>query len=122
MSWARFSRYCLIGLGNTAIHWLVFLLMHLRVGASQTLSNLSAFAMAASLSYFANARYTFMVRPSGARYVLYLSGMGGLSVLTGAVGDWAQRSPWLTLTGFSALSLMVGYVYSNTVVFRRDAS
>lgn len=112
-------RYALVGLFNTGFHWLVFIVLHLYADFSQALSNLVAFGAAASLSYFANALFTFAVRPSGARYVLFLTGMGSLSLLLGALADRAGLAAWLTLVSFSAASLVIGYVYSRTVVFKR---
>lgn len=116
----QLCRYALVGAINTGCHWLVFLLLHLGIGASQALSNLAAFGVAASLSYFANAAFTFAVRPSGARYLLFLTGMGSLSLLLGALADWAGLAPWLTLVSFSGASLVIGYAYSRAVVFKRS--
>lgn len=117
MSLRRFSRYGLVGIANTLVHWLAFLVLHFALALSQALSNLAAFAVAASLSYFANARFTFGAQPSGRRYLLFLLGMGSLSLAVGAVSDWARLSPWLTLVTFSAVSLIVGYGYSRCVIF-----
>nr|WP_205300584.1 GtrA family protein [Pantoea sp. Ap-967] len=110
----------MVGIGNTLVHWLVFLGLHLMLGLRQASSNLLAFAVAATLSYYANAHYTFAVRPSGPRYLLFMLGMGALSLALGAMADWARLSPWLTLLAFSAVSLVAGYCYSHTVVFRRN--
>lgn len=115
----RFARYGLVGIGNTLVHWLVFFILHLPLGQSQALSNLLAFTVAATLSYFLNARFTFGTRPGGWRYLLFLLGMGCLSLLLGAISDRAHLSPWLTLVTFSAISLIVGYGFSSNVVFRR---
>jgi putative flippase GtrA len=119
MSLVRFNRYALIGVGNTLIHWLTFLLLHLQLGLSQGASNLLAFLLAASVSYFMNAHYTFAVRARTRRYVMFLTGMGCLSLALGAFSDFARLPPWLTLVTFSMVSLIVGYVFSYTVVFRR---
>ncbi|MDH0303027.1 MULTISPECIES: GtrA family protein [unclassified Pseudomonas] len=119
MSLSRFIRYGLVGIGNTLAHWLVFLGLHLGLGLRQAGSNLLGFAVAASLSYYMNAHFTFAVRPSRRRYLLFLAGMGCLSVAIGALSDHAHLSPWLTLVTFSLVSLVLGYAYSHTVVFRR---
>lgn len=121
MNLRRFARYGLVGIANTLVHWLVFFVLHLFLEYSQALSNLLAFAVAASLSYQLNARYTFVARPGGRRYLLFLLGMGVLSLALGAASDRARLSPWLTLVAFSTVSLVVGYSYSRTVVFRRRA-
>ncbi|MFK3772960.1 GtrA family protein [Pseudomonas sp. NPDC089406] len=121
MNLRRFIRYGLVGLGNTLVHWLVFFGLHSGLGSSQARSNLLAFAVAASFSYYLNAHYTFAVRPSHGRYLLFVLGMGALSLGIGALADRIGLSPWLTLVAFSALSLVLGYAYSHTVVFKRRA-
>ncbi|AIZ34024.1 GtrA family protein [Pseudomonas parafulva] len=116
--WRQMRRYALVGVGNTLTHWAVFFGLYLLLGLRQATSNLLAFLAAASLSYYVNARYTFAARPSKRRYLLFMSGMGALSLALGAISDWAQLSPWLTLSSFSALSLVLGYSFSRRVVFR----
>jgi putative flippase GtrA len=116
----RFARYALVGLGNTAIHWLAFFVLHQAIGWSQASSNAVAFGLAASLSYLVNARVTFEVAPKTKGYVLFMSGMGALSLLIGWAADHSAWSPWLTVSVFSAISLIAGYAYANTVVFRRS--
>lgn len=82
---------------------------------------MAAFAVAASLSYRLNAHFTFGTSPNRQRYLMFVAGMGVLSFLTGMLSDLAGLSPWLTLLTFSALSLVAGYCFSQTVVFRRKA-
>ncbi|MBJ9975813.1 GtrA family protein [Pseudomonas sp. S75] len=108
----------LVGLGNTLVHWLVFSLVYLISGLGQAASNLAAFIVAASVSYYLNARFTFAATPSRGRYLLFVVGMGALSLLLGALADRARLSPWLTLVSFSLVSLVVGYSYSRRVVFK----
>lgn len=116
-----FSRYLSVGVINTLLHWGVFLLLHLGVGLNQAWSNVSAFAVAVTFSFFANAAYTFQARATPLRYVLFTVFMGALSVAVGAAADCLDASPWITLAGFSALSLVIGFGYSQWIVFRRTA-
>jgi hypothetical protein len=54
--------------------------------------------------------------------VLFITGMGALSLGVGHAGDVWRFHGLLTVTLFSALSLVVGFLYSKYVVFReRDA-
>lgn len=122
MSLQRFVRYGLVGIGNTLVHGLVFFCLHLLLGLSQAPSNLLAFMAAASLSYCLNARFTFDVPARGRRYLQFLLGMGGISVITGAVSDWLQLPGWVTLLAFCAISLLLGYAYSSIVVYSKEAA
>lgn len=119
VSFKRFTRFATVGIANTLVHWLAFLGAHLELGLNQAPSNLLAFMLAASLSYYLNARYTFLVPPNRWRYLAFVLGMGALSLGVGAVADRTGLSPWLTLLSFSGLSPVLGYAYSHTVVFKR---
>jgi putative flippase GtrA len=113
-----FARYLSVGVVNTLLHWGVFLLLHLFWGVSQVWSNVSAFAVAVTFSFFANAAYTFQARATSLRYVLFTVFMGALSIGVGAAADRLSLPPLVTLVVFSALSLVVGFVYSKWIVFR----
>lgn len=115
----QFLRYGLVGVGNTLLHWLVFLALHLQLGLKQAPSNLLAFGVAVTLSYFVNARFTFNSLASRSGFAQFVLVMGALSVLVGHVADRALLSPWVTLLGFSGLSLVLGFLFSRGVVFRR---
>jgi putative flippase GtrA len=120
--WKGFSSYTVIGVANTLIHWQIFFLLSVAAGFSQAVSNLAAFCVAASFSFYMNALYTFDAKASVIGYVLFITGMGALSLGVGHAGDVWRFHGLLTVTLFSALSLVVGFLYSKYVVFReRDA-
>lgn len=85
--------------------------------ASQALANLSGFIFAVSFSFFVNARFTFRSRASTLRYLLYAGFMGGLSACVGWIGDRMSTPPMLTVVAFSAISLVIGFIYAKFVVF-----
>lgn len=113
-----FSIYTLIGVGNTAIHWAVFGILFAVLSFSQAASNTVAFLVAVSVSYFLNARFTFKVQPRGMRYALFVAFMGFLSYGTGWIGDRLAVPALVTLIAFSAISLILGFIYSKLIVFR----
>lgn len=112
-----FSRYLSVGVINTAIHWAVFFILHF-CGLNQLISNIIAFAVAVTFSFVANAYFTFRQKATSWRYIAYVAFMGGLAAVTGYISDAVAISPILTLIIFSAISLVVGFVYSKFFVFR----
>lgn len=114
----RFSRYLSVGVVNTLLHWIVFLLLNLGVGIAQSWSNLLAFAVAVTFSFFVNARFTFQAKATPLKYLLFTSAMGGLSFLVGVMSDALALAPLITLVVFSSLSLVLGFAYSHWFVFK----
>ncbi|MBW3508480.1 GtrA family protein [Janthinobacterium sp. NKUCC06_STL] len=115
-----FTRYLSVGVLNTAIHWIVFYILHYVVYLDQALSNLGAFSIAVTFSFLANARYTFNKEVTARRYISYVIFMGGMSVAVGAAADRLDLAPVLTLTSFSAVSLLCGFFYSKFIIFRSN--
>ncbi len=113
-----FSNYFSIGVLNTLIHWTAFLIFHSMLSISQALSNGGAFALAATFSFYANARYTFRAQASLQRYLLFILFMGFLSLLIGWTADRLMLPGLITLLVFSTISLVAGFFYSKQVVFR----
>lgn len=113
-----FSRYVSVGVINTALHWLCFgVLLHF-FGASQAVSNVVAFCIAVTFSFFVNAKWTFKTKATSGRYVSFVLFMGVMAALTGFIADEIGAPPMLTLIAFSAFSLVAGFIYSNFIVFR----
>jgi putative flippase GtrA len=119
--WGYFARYTSIGVLNTLIHWCVFFTAYFWLGLNQAYSNLLGFMVAASFSFFGNARYTFKSGVSWVRYFLFVLFMGALSLAVGFVSDTLKLPALVTLIVFSGLSLIVGFFYSRHVVFREPA-
>ena len=116
--WMGFSSYTVIGIANTVIHWQVFFVLRAALDLSQACSNFLAFCLAASFSFYANALYTFDMRATLGRYLLFMLCMGGLSLLVGAMGDRWQLPGLLTVVAFSLISLIVGFLLSKCLIFR----
>ncbi|NUT87904.1 GtrA family protein [Pseudomonas corrugata] len=117
--WKVFFSYALVGLANTLIHWQIFFVLRVAAGLDQSISNFLAFCVAASFSFYINALYTFEAKPSAVGYVLFLCFMGALSFIVGDLGDRWHVHSLLTVTVFSLLSLVFGFLFSRFVVFRR---
>ncbi|WLG26000.1 GtrA family protein [Pseudomonas lurida] len=113
-----FKRYATVGVLNTAVHWLVFLLTFYVIGFEQSVSNFIAFCVAVSFSFVVNARFTFKRKATGVMYVAYIVFMGCLSLLVGAISDFFQFIPLMTLIVFSVVSLVVGFLFSKFIIFR----
>lgn len=111
-----FSRYLTVGVFNTLLHWLVFYLLY-AVLDQQGISNFIAFVVAASQSYFMNARYTFNRKTNAYRYVLFTTAMGGISFFVGLVADYFQTRAVFTPIFFSCISVVLGFLFSKYVIF-----
>jgi putative flippase GtrA len=118
LSWKGFSSYTVVGVANTLIHWQIFFLLSEAADFSQALSNLAAFCVAASFSFYMNALYTFDAKASVGGYLLFLGAMGTLSLAIGHAGDVWRFHGLLTVALFSVLSLVLGFLFSKYVVFR----
>ncbi|WP_445621070.1 GtrA family protein [Kushneria sp. Sum13] len=116
----QFFSYAMIGILNTGIHWTIFLLL-MTVSASQSLANLAGYIASASFSFFANARWTFKSDATTPRYLGFMVFMGALSWAFGKGADLINLYPLMTLIGFSALSLVLGFLFSRFCIFRSAA-
>lgn len=114
-----FAKYSAIGIVNTVIHWGIFVLCVYGWNSSQAVANLTGFILTASFSFFANARFTFQSQATGGRYLLFLGFMGLLSLANGWLADQLVLPPVLTLVTTSLLSLLLGFIYTKQVIFRR---
>ena len=116
--WKGLSSYTVIGVANTLIHWQIFFLLSVAAGFSQAVSNLLAFCVAASFSFYMNGLYTFDSKLSVGGYLLFMAAMGALSYGVGHLGDLWRLHGLLTVALFSALSLLLGFLFAKYVVFR----
>jgi len=115
-----FTKYVSVGVINTAIHWTAFSAAFYLFSVNQATANFIAFATAVTFSFFANASFTFNVKPKPTSYLLFVSFMGILSILVGKLSDYYHIEPVITLIEFSLVSLVLGFIYSKYVVFRKD--
>lgn len=112
------TRYASVGLLNTFIHWVVFTLLVFSLKSSQALANLIAFLVAVTFSFFANSKWTFRSSATPFRYFIFVAFMGFIALLTGYIADKLHLPILVTLIIFSSLSLFLGFMFSNFVVFR----
>jgi len=112
-----FSRYSIVGIANTFIHWLVVAVLCLGMGVRQSLGNLAGFIFAGSFSFLINGRYTFISKLSWQGYLLFMTFMGGLSMAVGHIADVIGMPVFITFLVFSIISLCIGYCYSKYIVF-----
>ena len=113
-----FKRYLSVGVLNTLIHWIVFLALVYLMGTNQSFSNLMAFCVATTFGFFANAKWTFNKEYSLYRYFIYVSFLGLMAVLFGRAADLLSLPPLITTVSFSLFSLVIGFLYSNFIVFK----
>lgn len=117
----HFTRYSIIGLLNTALHWGVFLFLTFAINQTQSVSNFIAFVIAASFSFYANARWNFSQKMNTGRYLLWLVIMGSMAILSGWAGEYCHIPAILTLIAFSFSSLLIGFIFAKFIVFKERA-
>ena len=113
----QFSLYTLIGIANTALHWLVFAALF-AIEFTQASANLAGFLAASLFSFIVNSKVTFKTELHLGRYIVYMLGMASISYGVGYLGDALLWHPLITLVLFSFLSLVIGFLWSKFVVFR----
>jgi putative flippase GtrA len=117
-TWQEFATYAVIGIANSVIHWQLFFISRNAFELSQALSNFLAFCAAASFSFYANSLYTFEANASMARYLVFMASVGAISLGIGALADHWQWPGLVTLTMFSGISLIVGFLISKWLIYR----
>lgn len=115
----KLGRYAVVGVINTAVHWLVFLLVYYVLKTDQSLSNLVAFLVAVSCSFFLNGYFTFNSRLNIKRYLLFTIFMGLISYLVGRLADTVHLLPVFTLVIFTMISFVLGFLWSHFIVFKK---
>lgn len=113
----NFIKYILIGILNTALHWVVFYIL-LSYNLNQSKANLSAFIIATTFSYLLNSKYNFNKPVNFSRYCIFSIGMGCLNLAIGQIGDIYNFIPIITLMFTSLLSLFFGFLFSKFFIFR----
>jgi putative flippase GtrA len=116
-TFSLFSRFLSVGVINTAIHWLSFFALTY-FGYGQARSNLIAFIIAVTFSFFANGKFTFKTNVSLGRYITFTTFMGALAYSLGFLADFWEVHELVTLVLFSGTSLVVGFLFSKYVVFK----
>lgn len=108
--------YAVIGILNTGIHFFVFwTLSHFE---PQGLSNLIAFTVAVSFSFFANSVFTFKKELKFSSFCKMYLLMGALAYGSGVVGDVINIYPLVTFVCYCGVSYIVGFFVSKYFVFK----
>lgn len=113
-----FTRYFSVGILNTAIHWIVFLVAYNVFHTTQALANFGAFCIAVTFSFFANAKWTFDSEATTIRYMMYVFFMGAMASAVGWMGDSMELHPAVTIILFSGISLVCGFLFSKFFIFK----
>lgn len=107
-----------IGVINALIHWQFFFVLTIAADLSQAISNLVAFCVAVTFSFYAHALYTFESKAMVFGYLLFSAGMGVVSYGVGRIADLWQVHGLVTVTSSWLLYLIGEFIFSRFVVFR----
>lgn len=103
-------KYAIIGIANTLIHAAIFFLLTFSI--NQSLANLIAFFVAASFSFYANAKFTFKAAPKRWKYAAFVLFMGLMSYWLGYFCDLFKIFPFFTFILHCFFSLIIGFLFS----------
>ncbi|MGF1724494.1 GtrA family protein [Photobacterium nomapromontoriensis] len=109
----------LVGVLNTSVHFFTYFTL-IASGFNQSNSNVMAFFVAVTCSYFLNAKFTFQAKYRPKEYGLYICFMGTVSYLIGYIGDQLAFPSIISLLTFSALSLFIGYKFSKILFLKEQ--
>lgn len=109
-------KYGFVGVLNTLLHAVTFVFLH-SIDVSQAISNLIAFLVAVTFSFFANAKFTFRKQPTVTKFFKMTCVMAVLSYAGGWLGDAMQWHYLLTFIAWSAFSFVAGFFLTRFFVF-----
>lgn len=109
--------YGLIGLVNTAAHFVVFWGV-VNIGASQAISNAVGFSAAVIISFILNARFTFRRIPTLKCFLRMYGSMLFVSWSFGWIGDTFDLLPVITFLIYCIINPIVGFLVTKYFVFR----
>lgn len=110
-----FVKYCSVGVLNTVLHWAVFLSLVHVLNLSQAIANFFGFYVSVTFSFFMNASFTYNSKASLVKYLYFVFFMGAMSFLLGALSDYFELNPIVTLVSFSSVSLIFGFYFSKSL-------
>ena len=113
----QFIKYSIIGLLNTLVHSVVFLIFY-NFYFKQYLCNFFGFCSAVVFSYSINSIYNFDSKISIKNFILFFCLMGSLNFSVGWLAAKLDLFPFYTLLISSILSLFFGYFLSKYLVFK----
>ena len=118
----QFCRYCIAGLGNTALHFLVAWAGLEFVGLAMSIANLLGCAAATLLSYFLNSRFVFYEAVSARKLGRFALVNTGVLVFAYFAGAFVAHLKWpiaVAVIATSTFGVTIGYVAHSCITFRR---
>ena len=111
----QFFKFCVIGVLNTGIYFLVFMGL-LTIFASQLIANFLGFCAGVTFSFFMNAAFTFKQKTTINKFIRMVLVSGTLSGFFGYLGDSYQWSPYMTFTLFVLVNPLISFFLTKKIV------
>lgn len=112
----QFICFCLIGLINTAIHFIVFISL-LKFIPYQSIDNFVGFTFGLLFSFFTNAKFTFKQKATKYKFLKMLIVSGSLSFIFGVIGDFFCLNPILTFVLYIIINPIFSFLFIKKIVF-----
>lgn len=114
-----FLKYCIVGLFNTIVHWIVFFYFFIFLDFEQSNSNFIGFCVSNVIGCFINCNWTFKINFNLTKLAYYFFFMGVISFLVGLFADRLSILPFFTLMVTSIVSMSVGFIFSKYLFLKR---
>ncbi|MCU4359311.1 GtrA family protein [Acinetobacter ursingii] len=115
----NFFKYNFIGIFNSSIHWLSYLVCTYYLAFSSMTSNLISFFLAASTSYILNSKFNYHTQMTKSRYFKFLLIMGTLSYTIALTFYLLEINNIIMLISYTLISILFGFFLTKNWVFEK---
>lgn len=114
-------KFCAVGVVNTGVYYVIYLLLQPHM--AYLAAHLIAFACGIVVSFFLNARFTYKVRPTWARFALYpVSSLPNVILSSAgvvALVEWAHMDSRIAPLIATLVAIPISYLLAKVIMTGR---